>query len=79
MKSFKCVQSMNDNLEACNKQQMQKGGNNFITTGRSTVLSSKKYIQIYSSSYFVHFILNLSGSLTYIFDLQQLKNIIVYA
>lgn len=42
MKSFKCVQSMNDNLEACNKQQTQKGGNNFITTGRSTVLSSKK-------------------------------------
>lgn len=44
MKSFKCIQSMDDNLEAYNRQQMQKGG----------------------------------SSLTCMFDLQQLKNI-VYA
>lgn len=42
MKSFKCVQSMYDNLEVYNKQQMQKGRSNFITTVRDTVLSSKK-------------------------------------
>lgn len=42
MKSFKCVQSMSDNIEAYNKQEMPKGESNFITTGRSVVLRSKK-------------------------------------
>lgn len=63
MKSFKCTQSMNDNLETCDKQQMQKGRSNFIVTGRIIVLNYKKEnsIHIYSSSYFVYLKRNLSG------------------